>query len=401
MTLTDLSDLHLFPMRRTCPFEPPAEYEILREEQPVAKVALPTGQTAWLVSRYEDVRTVLAEPRVSPNRALPGFPMTARIPPETLRRLNMSLLGMDPPQHTELRHKVINEFTLRRMRALRPRIQRHVDDHIDAMLEHGGPLDLVRALSLPVPSLTICELLGVPEGDQEFFQTRTALMVDREAHLADRVEANTEIMRYFDELVTAKAREPGDDLLGRVLRRHGDSLAHETLVGLARLVVIAGHETTANMISLSVVGLLDNPDQLAALLANPKLAPRAVEELLRYFSVSDVVTTRVALDDFEVGGVRIRKGDGLIAPSAAANWDGSVFADPAVLDISRDTHRHVAFGYGIHQCLGQNLARVELEVVLGTLFRRIPGLRLTVGVNDLRFKHDAEAYGVFELPVTW
>jgi len=392
-----------FPMRRTCPFAPPREYQTLRENDPVAKVGLPTGQTAWLVTRYDDVRGVLGDLRVSPDRAKPGFPMTASIPPETLRQLNLSLLGMDPPEHTALRRLIAKEFTPRAIRALRPRVQQVVDDCVDAMLAAGGPVDLVRALALPVPSLTVCELLGVPVQDQEFFQTRTALMVDREAALSDRVTANKEIMVYFDRLCAAKEADPTDDVLGRAVTqmRAGDGVDHHTLVGLARLLVIAGHETTANQISLSVIGLLDNPDQLAAMIADPGLVPRAVEELLRYFSVSDLVTTRVALADLEVGGVLVRAGEGIIAPTAAANWDTTIFEDPMRLDVTRDNRRQIAFGYGVHQCLGQHLARLELEVVLGTLFRRIPDLRLAVQVDELQFKHDAEAYGVFSLPVTW
>ncbi|HEY4021139.1 MAG TPA: cytochrome P450, partial [Pseudonocardiaceae bacterium] len=208
---------------------------------------------------------------------------------------------------------------------------------------------------------------------------------------------------YMDELITAKETEPGDDLFSRQIakQRETGSVDHGTLVSTAFLLLLAGHETTANMISLGVVGLLDNPEQLAAIKADPGKTPLAVEELLRYFTIVEMATSRVATEDVEIGGVTIKADEGVVVSGLSANWDPSVFAEPEQLDVERGARHHIAFGYGPNQCLGQNLARLELQVTFDTLFRRIPDLRLAVPVDDVEFKTDANIYGVYELPVTW
>ena len=392
-----------FPMKRTCPFQAPAEYKQLRAETPVARAELPSGRPAWLLTRYADVRQALADPRVSPDRRHDGFPLAAPIPPEVLRSLNLSLLGMDPPEHTALRRLLIPEFTYRKMKGMRPHIERIVDACVDRMLELGGPVDLVAELSLPVPSQTVARLLGVPYEDHPFFQSRTRTMLNREAPIQDRTAANAELTGYLSELVEAKAADPGEDLIGRLIVRAREAGIDDpgAVLGVARLLLVAGHETTANMISLSVVALDQHPYLREEFVEDPSVAPSAVEELLRFFSVSDVVTGRAVLEDLEVGGVAIAKGEGLIALTAAANRDPEVFDHPDRLDFHRDAGAHVAFGHGIHQCLGQNLARVELETALTTLYRRLPGLRLAVPAEELRYADTAEIYGVLELPVTW
>ncbi len=310
---------------------------------------------------------------------------------------------MDPPEHGPARRAVVGEFTVRRMQALRPRIQEIVDDHIDAMLAGPRPTDLVQALALPVPSLVICELLGVPYADHDFFQSRSKLLLDRTTSADARQAGIDELQSYLDDLVTAKEHEPTDDLLGRQVlkQREAGVEDHDSLVWLAFLLLIAGHETTANMISLGTLALLSNPEQLAAITTDPARTPDAVEELLRYFAIADSVTSRVALADVEVGGTHIQAGEGVIALGNAANHDPEVFDDPDTLDVQRGARHHVAFGFGAHQCLGQNLARVELQIVFDTLFRRIPDLRVTAAVEELAFKDDASVYGVQELPVTW
>jgi cytochrome P450 len=392
-----------FPMRRSCPFQPPEQYAALRDTEPITRAELPTGRTAWLITRHDHVRRILTDPRVSSDRAAPGFPRLMAVSPEVLRDSAISLIGMDPPVHTEHRRSVINEFTVKRMRSMRPRIQEIVDTCIDGILAADRPVDLVHALSLPVPSLVICELLGVPYADHDFFQQCTAVLVSRRSTGDQRTAAFGELRTYLDNLVSAKEKDPGDDLIGRMALKYRNSglAGHEELVALARLLLVAGHETTANMISLSAVALLENPRQLAALRADPALLPQAVEELLRYFSIADQAGSRIALEDIEIGGVLIRKGEGVITLGLSANWDERVFDRPEDLDIERGARHHVAFGYGAHQCLGQNLARVELEVVIETLFRRIPGLRLAVDLAEVAFKYDSAIYGIAELPVTW
>ena len=404
MTTTDI-DLPEFPMARRAPFDPPPAYAQLRAEAPVTRALMPGGRPVWLISGHENVRQILADPRVSSDRTRAGFPTIVQVSPEQLKKslsFGKSLIGSDPPEHTAQRRMVITEFTVRRVQALRPRIEEIVDERIDAMLAGDRPADLVRALALPVPSLVICELLGVPYEDRDFFQERTKRLLSRASAQAEREAASNELTGYFDELITAKAADPGDDLLGRLIVRNRETevFSHDLLVGLATLLLIAGHETTANVIGLGTLALLEHPDQLAALTADPDLVPAAVEEMLRYLNIVEA-GFRVATADIEIAGTVIRAGEGLVALAASANRDDSAFGHSGVFDIARGARHHVAFGYGIHQCLGQNLARMELDVVFRNLFRRIPGLHLAIPIADLPFKADSFVYGVHELPVSW
>ncbi|MEV6867991.1 cytochrome P450 [Streptosporangium subroseum] len=400
----ELADLEL-PVERDCPFAPPAAYERLREQAPISKVRLTSGGEAWWVSGHEEARAVLADGRFSSDKRKDGFPLFT-LDAATLRQFRSQpplMLGMDGAEHSAARRPVIGEFTMKRLAGLRPRIQDIVDHFIDDMLAADQrPIDLVQALSLAVPSLVICELLGVPYSDHDFFQSRTTMMVRRNS-LEDRQRALAELRAFIDDLITRKESEPGDDLFGRQItrQRQEGALDHAGLVSLAFLLLTAGHETTANMISLGVVGLLSHPAQLALITADPGRTPMAVEELLRYFTIADGVTSRVATDDVEIGGVSIKAGEGVIVSMLSANWDPAAFKDPADLDVERGARHHLAFGFGPHQCLGQNLARMELQIVFDTLFRRIPTLRLDASAEDLPFKTDAVIYGVHELPVTW
>jgi cytochrome P450 len=396
-----------FPMPRSCPLDPPPGYAKVGEEAAVSRITLPTGKSAWLIMGHKYLRQILTDSRVSVNRIHPGYPHLVALTPEALAmmsRVNDSLVGLDPPEHTIHRRMLINEFTVRRFQALRPRIQEIVDERVDRMLAGDRPVDLVEALALPVPSEVISELLGVPREDAELFQQCTLVAFNRKAPLDERIAAGVNLMMYVDKLVTEKEDQPGDDLIGRLVVKYREAAQydHAHLVGLGMLLLMAGHETTANMISLGTLALLEHPDQLAELKRDPSVTPKAVEELLRYLSIVDISGgSRVALADIEIGGVTIRKGEGLIALLSGANRDGDLFANPDTLDLRRGARQHVAFGYGIHQCIGQNLARLELEVVFSTLFARIPDLRLAVPMEDLPLKDDASIYGILEMPVTW
>jgi cytochrome P450 len=310
---------------------------------------------------------------------------------------------MDPPEHGPARRAVVGEFTVRRLAALRPRIQQIVDEHIDAMLAGPRPADLVAALALPVPSLVICELLGVPYADHDFFQTCTKTMLNRKAAKADVIAASDALRSYMDSMVRAKEADPGDDLIGRQISRQraAGTEDHEALTSLAVLLLIAGHETTANMISLGTAVLLQRPELLAKLRRDPSKTPNAVEELLRHLTIVEWVTSRVAVADTELGGVPVKAGEGVITVNLTANHDPDVFADPGSVDLDRGARNHIAFGYGAHQCLGQNLARLELQIVFDTLFARVPTLRVAIPVDELPVKDDATVYGLHELPVTW
>jgi cytochrome P450 len=391
-----------FPIARGCPFTPPEEYVRMREEPALSRAKFPNGEDVWVISRLDDARAALLDTRLSSGRYLPGFPSLQNGPRIQQPDLPPSLIEMDPPRHGQARGAVIGEFTVRRMEALRPRIQQIVDDLIDAMLAGPRPVDLMRALALPVPSLVICELLGVPYSDHDFFQHLTADLLSRVKTAEERKAGLDQFLSYLDKLVTAKEAAPGDDLIGRQIAkgREDGTYDHPALVRLASLLLLAGHETTANMISLGTVALLENPGQLAMVTADPGKTLNAVEELLRFVSITDTITVRMALEDVTFGDQTIRAGEGVVVLGYAANTDPAAFERPGELDIERGARHHVAFGFGPHQCLGQNLARLELQVVFDTLFRRIPGIRLTGPSAELKTK-EAIIFGLDELPVTW
>jgi cytochrome P450 len=386
------------PITRSCPYAPPEEHRRLREEAPISRVTLPSGMTVWAMTRLEDIRAMLTDPRFSSDRHNPNFPLLLKGQRPIPTGFKPSLVGMDPPEHGPARRAVVGEFTVRRLAALRPRVQEIVDEHLDAMLAGPRPTDLVKALSLPVPSLVICELLGVPYADHDFFQVRSSKLLSRTISPEDRAQAFTELVGYLGDLIDAKKKEPADDLISRQLAKSDD---HEEMKSLAFLLLVAGHETTANMISLGTMALLERPEDIRTLRDDPSKTPAAVDELLRYFTIAEFVTSRVALADVELGGVTIRAGEAVVTLGNMANRDPEAFDRPDELDIERGARNHLAFGFGAHQCLGQNLARMELEIVFDTLFRRIPGLRPAVPLDTLPYKNDANIYGIHEVPVTW
>jgi cytochrome P450 len=394
-----------FPLSRSrCPLSPPQEYAGLRDGQSVSKVTLRvSGKQVWIVTRHDQVRQVLGSPDMSSNWKLPGYPLQVPLPPEVLETLELPLVAMDPPDHTVRRRALIPELTAKRMQALRPRIQEVTDRHIDAMLAKGGPVDLIRELAVPVPSLVFCELIGVGAENVDFFRTYAEQMVNRDISPEEMGAAQYSMEMFLQGLVKAKTDEPGDDVLSRVIIKNNETgeLEHNDLVALARMLLFGGFDTTANIIGLGTVALLANPAQLAEVKADPSLMPKAVEELFRYLSISDSATARVATKDIEIDGVLIRAGEGIIALNGSANRDDRFFTDPDKLDIHREAKGHLAFGHGNHQCPGANLVRVELDVVFNTLFSRIPTLRLAAPVEELEFKHDQLIYGLYSLPVTW
>jgi hypothetical protein len=407
------TELPTFPMRRAanCPFDPPPDYRKLQAEAPISKVRLWDDGTAWLITRYEDQRKLLLDRRVSADVTLPGFP---HITPGEAGRANTTpsqrqapraFVALDDPEHARIRRMVTGPFAIKRVEALRPAIQRIVDGLIDDMLAGPKPVDLVEAFALPVPSLVICQLLGVPYADHDFFQDNSKIMVSRESSPEAERQARINLVDYLDELITEKLANPAGDLLSKLAAEQvaTGALTQRDLAILGMFLLAAGHETTANMIALGTLALLEHPDQLSHLRRtdDPRAVAFAVEELLRYLNVLHMGRRRIAVADIEIGDQLIKAGDGLIMALDVGNRQDSVFADPDRLDVHRDARRHLAFGFGVHQCLGQPLARVELQVVYGTLYRRIPHLRLAVDLADVAFKHDGLVYGVYELPVTW
>jgi len=394
----------LFPMKRTCPFHPPAEYAELRAEKPISKVKLAvSGKVFWIVTRQEHVRQVLTAGNMSSNFKNPAYPLQVPVPEEALQAMELPLVAMDPPEHTVRRHAIVPELTMKRMQALRPRIQEIVDEHVDAMLEQGGPLDLVQALAVPVPSLIFCELMGVPKPDIPSFRSFAETTVKSDVPPDEFAVAMQQMEQYLDKLVAGKEENPTDDLLGRVIQRGSETgdLGHNDFVALARNLIFGGFDTVANMISLGVALLLEHPEQLAELKADATLLPGAIEEMLRFLSIADSATARAVTEDFELDGVLIRAGEGIIALNGSANRDDQVFENPDSFDIHREIPLHSAFGHGIHQCPGANLVRIELDIVFRTLFERVPGLRLAVPVDEIPFKEMTLIQGLKELPVTW
>jgi cytochrome P450 len=397
------TEIPQFPMTRAarCPFDPPPKLRDLQEEGPLAEVGIDGDRTAWLVTRYADQRAVLGDARVSADPATPGYPNAAAAGGGGSK---ISFILMDDPEHARLRRMVTAAFTTKRVATMRPAIQKIVDDMIDDMLAGPKPVDLMEAFALPVPSLVICELLGVPYTDHDFFQDNSKVIVKRDATAQERTAATGALFGYLDRLVGEKLAHPGDDVLSGLARRvEAGELTREDAAQMGILLLIAGHETTANMIALGTLALLQHPDQLALLResGDPALVANAVEELLRYLNITHNGRRRAVLEDIEVAGRTIKAGEGVIMPNDIGNRDPDAFPDPDRLDLTREARHHVAFGFGVHQCLGQPLARVELQVVYSTLYKRIPTLALATDLDRIQFKHDASVYGVHELPVTW
>ncbi|MET9295594.1 cytochrome P450 [Streptomyces sp. NPDC003077] len=388
-----------------CPFDPPAEFGRLRIEEPLTKISLPDGSWAWLATRYADIRAILGDTRFSSDTTRPGYPLSGMTGGANTE--NRGFIRMDPPEHTRLRRMVTREFMVKRVEAMRPEIQRITDELCDAMERAGSGeqgVDLVEALALPVPSLVISLLLGVPYDDHAVFQDLTGKLLSRTIDEADRDVARRELWSYLDRLVSAKEAAPGDDILSRLIteQQAAGELTHNEVVAFCALLLVAGHETTANMIGLSALTLMGDQETADRLRAEPALIRGAVEELLRFHSIIRNGPRRVATEDIEIAGQVIRAGEGVVVAVPSANRDETVFPDADRLDVCRpNAQHHVAFGYGIHQCLGQALARVELQVVIGTLLRRFPTLRPAVPLAEIPFRTDMAIYGCHALPVTW
>ncbi len=394
-------------MRRQCPFDPPQALAEMHEQGPIGQVKLTSGDTVWLVTGMDEARAVLSDPRFSADRL--GRPNALTAVPEEMRE---KLFGgraragqfvfMDPPDHTRLRKLVVGQFTLRRMRALVPRITEIVETQLDAMEAQGTSADLVSAFALPIPSLVICELLGVPYEARADFQRRTSALIRMDTPIHEVVRVREEMREFMHGLVAAKHTHPDDGLIsGLIHGDHAGELTDDELVGIANLLLAAGHETTANMIGLGVFALLTHPAQLELLRHDPEVAGRAVEELLRYLSILHVGPLRIATEEIELGGETIPEGGTVMISTPQINRDPAQWDAPATLDLTRERNPHLAFGHGVHQCLGQQLARAELTVALPALLRRFPHLRLACRPEEVPLRDDMFIYGVHRLPVTW
>jgi pentalenic acid synthase len=398
--MTEVADVPAFPRSRTCPYHPAPDYDELRDGAPLHRVRLYSGRTVWVVTRYELARRMLADPRLSIDRTDPEFPVT--LPQFEAFRMfrRRTLSGMDAPEHGRYRRMLIGEFTGKRIKAMRPEIEQVVQGFLDDMIAAGPPADLVRSFSIPVPSMVICRILGVPYEDHDLFQDASRRLINAQTPEAG-VAARAELENHLAGLADSGGYLPG------VVQRLADGplaageIGREELVELALQLLLGGHDSTSSMISLSVVTLLEHPEQLAVLRAEPGAMAPAVEELLRFLSIADISGARVAKADIEVEGVTIRAGEGVLVDLSINNRDEAAFTDPDALDVQRSTRNHLAFGYGIHQCLGQHVARAELEIALTALFNRLPGLRLAVPAENLRLRPSGTIHGLYELPITW
>ncbi|MGW3968832.1 cytochrome P450 [Streptomyces ardesiacus] len=391
-----------FPMRRGCPFAAPAEYAALRTDDPVARVTLPTKKEAWVVTRYDDVRELLSDPRISADIRRPNFPALGEGEQEAGAKFR-PFIRTDAPEHTKYRRMLLPVFTVRRVRAMRPAVQARVDEILDGLLAAGGPVDLVPAYANAVSTSVICELLGIPGENLEFFRDVTRISGSRHSTAAQVSEALGGLFGLLAEVVAARRREPRDDLISKLVTEHlvTGEVTTEQLLSTLAITINAGRETTTSMIALSTYLLLDRPELLEELRADPSLMPAAVDEFLRVLSVADSIPLRVAAEDIDLSGRTVPADDGVIALLAGANHDPEQFDDPERVDFHRTDNHHVAFGYGVHQCVGQHLARLELEAALETLIRRVPTLRLAGSGNDVTVKHDSATFGLDELKVTW
>jgi cytochrome P450 len=388
------------PRSRSHPLRPPAGLAELASEGP-ARVMFPNGTVAWLVARYDDVRAVLGDPRFSSYRH--GDEPAMRNDPIISMDVPANFNIKDGAEHQRYRRPLSRAFMVKRINQLRPRIEQIVADRLDEMERQGPPADLVSALCLPVPSMVIAELLGVPGEHQELFQRFARAMFGLTTSMEEFQAVGAELGAVLLALLEDR-RRTGDtsDFLG-LLVNDEDPLPDEELMFIGRGMLAAGHETTTNQAGLAVLSLFEHPDQLKLFIEHPENAPAMVDELLRYVLPigSGGGLPRRATEDVEVGGQLIRKGE-WVAASSYGNYDESVCPHGSELRLDRsDPPAHLSFGYGPHQCLGQNLARAELEIMLTGLFGRFPTLRLDGEIRDLPYRTDMLVYGVYELPVTW
>lgn len=387
------------PTRRPSVFDPPEEFRELRDKRPVSRLAFPGGGEGWLVTRADVVRRVLIDPRFSSRRQ--NISPVREIPKDMRVSLPGLFIQMDPPEHTRYRRAITAQFTVKRMRDLRSRIGEIVADHLDRMAAGPEPADLVAAFARPIPLLVICEMLGVPEGTRAVFVRNTAVVGNRESspeELRAAVEGNREGMRA---VIRDKRDHPDGGFISALVHEDEARFTEEELISIGLLLLVNGNETTANMLAFGTYALLEHPDQRAVLRAEPQRWEAAVEELLRYLSVIQFGIVRVAAADVDLEGERIREGDPVVLGLPAANRDPAFYRDPDRLDVTREELSHLAFGHGVHQCVGQHLARAELLIGLRALFERFEGLRLAVPASEVRPRGDMSIYGVHELPVRW
>lgn len=408
MTTTDNNTeaTKVFPYPRACPYAPPEEYTRFREEGGLHTVPTWDGGETWLATRYDDVRAMLGDAEhFSSDITRAGFPL-----PHSNSRVAEAgtIMRKDDPAHADDRRILSREFSVKRVEAWRPRVLEITDQLIDDLLRRGstGPVDFVEHFAHQLPARVICEMMGLSDGDRISFAQHVLILTDYSSSHDEHERAHKELKEMLDRVIAEKAATPGEDIVSRLVNEHlkTGEIDQTTVLRMMSVLFAGGQDTTANMLGLSVQTLLEHPDQLRFLRENPEAVPGAIEELLRFLSVNQGEPRRVVAKETELAGCPVQAGDAIIASLDAANFDPSVFdrgdAPASQLSLKRAARNHVAFGYGVHQCLGQNLARVELQVALPRLFERIPGLRLAPQ-KPITYRTTAVIYGLEALWVTW
>lgn len=374
-----------------------AGYAGLRDGSPVRRITLASGTTGWLVTGYEEARKALTDPRLTGRTGAVGD--RRGLSEETRLGMNTHMLNLAPPDHTRLRRLVSAAFTGRRIAQLRPRVQQITDQLLDAMSDLDE-VDLIQALALPLPIRVLTEMLGLPEDDVDTFHGWTQTLTASELPVDELDAASLEMLRYIRALLEKKRREPGADLLSALVavRNGEDRLTDDELTSMVFLLLIAGHETTVNLVGNAVLALLSDPAQLAALRADLSRMPAAVEEFLRYESPVHAAL-RYSREEVRLADATIPADSVVIVSLLAANRDPARFPAADHLDLSREDDRHVAFGYGIHHCLGAPMARLEGGIAISSLLSRFPRLRAAVPAESLRWRVSLVMHGLEALPV--
>ncbi|GAB3058427.1 cytochrome P450 [Micromonospora schwarzwaldensis] len=400
---TDVTDIYDYRAERDgrSPFHPPVRYQMLRDQSPVSQVTMWDGSKVWFITRRDDVRAALADERLSADNRRPGFPLLSA-GSETLTEDNPTFARMDPPEHTRQRAMVNADFTQRSAARWRPRIQQIVDRLVDDLLAKSPPADLVAELAEPLAAQVMCLVLDIPYR-KELFLRIASTFADHYVGQDKLDGASDELTDVIVDVLETKAANPGNDLLSRLITQHeaNGELSRADIIGMTRVMIVAGYEPAVHGVSLGLAALFFNPDQLALLRDDPSLIAGGLGELLRYSTNFHTGLPRIAVGDTEIGGQPIRTGEAVLVYLPTANFDPQWYDDPDSLDMRRTNAGNVSFGHGLHRCLGQHVVKIEIEAVLETLLRRIPGMRLAVEPDQLPFQREAAVYGVSELPVTW
>ena len=387
------------PVTRGCPFDPPQELTELARLAPITPLTYPDGSLGWLVTGHAEGQRVLVGSQFSARKELQTLPVQWGGQMKRDPAGPGEFIFMDPPEHSRYRKILAGQFTMRRMRLLTPRIEQIAESRLDEMEAAGTAADLMTAYAYPIPSLAICELVGLPYGESPALHRNVVRMFRFESTPQEVREAGLAIHGTLYELLRRKRAKPADDLMSDLVT--GGGLSVEEILRVASLLLIGGFDNTANMIGLGVYALLAHPEQLAAVRDRPELVEGAAEELMRWVPSLHIGPVRVALADVEIGGQLIRAGEVVTLSLPAINRDPRRFADPDTLDVTKPPGGHLAFGYGPHQCIGQQLARIEMRVAYAALLRRFPHLRLAVPADEVPMRENIVPYGPRCLPVEW